>query len=260
MNRRGAITTCGFLLAAVLVLSACGSGGGSEDPNALAGVEWSLTASSISSADLGAAGITASFDGTKVAGFSGINQYNGGYTAGKDGSFKVGAVASTQMAGPDALMKSEQAYLKALQQCDKFGIKDGKLILSIGSQETLTYEKAKAVALPGSKWVVTAYNNGKQAVTSLEADSTLSLDFGTDGTASGTSGVNTFSGSFTSTDKTLHIGPLASTQMAGPENLMTQETAYLQALQNSTKWSVVRGMLELRDAQDALQVSANPAK
>ena len=259
MDRRGSIVTCGFLLVAVLVLSACGSGE-SEDPKALTGVEWALTASSLSSADLGAAGITASFDGTRVAGFSGINQYSGTYAAGKDGSFKVSAVVSTQMAGPAPLMASEQAYLKLLEQCDSYRVKDGKLILSLGGQETLNYEQAKAVQLPGTTWLVTGYNNGKQAVTSVEANSTLTIDFGTDGTASGNSGVNTFSGPFTATDSTVSIGPLASTQMAGPENLMAQESAYLTALQHSTKWSVVRGMLEMRDAQDALQVSASAQK
>lgn len=257
MDKRGSIAACGFLLVAVLTLSACGSGGG-EDPGALTGVEWALTASSLSSADLGAAGITASFDGTRVAGFSGINQYSGSYAADKDGSFKVSAVASTQMAGPEPLMKSEQAYLKLLQECDSYSVKDSKLVLSLGDQEMLEYEQAEAVQLPGTKWVVTAYNNGKEAVVSLEAESKLTLDFGTDGNASGTSGVNTFSGAFTATDTTVSIGPLASTQMAGPENLMAQEAAYLQALQNSTKWSVVRGMLEMRDANDALQVSASP--
>jgi heat shock protein HslJ len=259
MDKRGSIVVCGFLLVTALVLSACSSGS-SEDPSALTGAEWVVTSSSVIAVDLGAVGITASFDGTKIAGFSGVNQYSGTYTAGKEGSFKVGAVASTQMAGPPALMTAEQTYLELLAKCDSYRVKDDKLFLSTAGKATLNYEKAKPVQLPGTKWLVTGYNNGKQAVTSVEANSTLTLDFGTDGTASGNSGVNTFTGPYKNTETTVSIGPLASTQMAGPENLMTQETAYLAALQNSTTWSVVRGMLEMRDAQGALQVSASAQK
>ena len=140
-------------------------------------------------------------------------------------------------------MQTEQAYLKLLQQSDSFRVKDGKLTLSLGGKAQLIYEQIAKAELPGTKWLVTAYNNGKQAVTSVEAGSTLTAAFGTDGTVSGSSGVNTFSGPFTSTDGTVKIGPLASTQMAGPENLMTQEAAYLQALRRSTQWAIIQGKL-----------------
>jgi putative lipoprotein len=103
---------------------------------------------------------------------------------------------------------------------------------------------------------VTSYNNGKEAVVGVVEASTLTIEFGTDGTMSGNGGVNTYSGPFTVDGTSVTIGPLASTMMAGPDKLMTQETQLLAALQNAKEWSVVNGRLELRDTEGALQVIA----
>jgi len=258
MSRVRRMAVAGVLAGALLVLPACssGSGGGtSQMPAELTGVEWALVSSSVSSSDLGAAGITAAFDAAQMSGFSGVNQYSGPYTARKDGSFKVGEITSTLMAGEESAMQAEQAYMKLLAQCDTYAIADGKLTLSKG-QEELVYEKAVAAQLPGSTWTVTGYNNGQQAVTSTAIDSTLTIEFGTDDKISGTGGVNRYNGSYKSTANAIEIGKLATTMMAGPDELMAQETAFLQALQNSESWSVNRGILEMRDASGAMQITA----
>ena len=88
------------------------------------------------------------------------------------------------------------------------------------------------------------------------AAATLTIDFGSDGTVAGNAGVNTHSGPFKATDNTVGIGPLATTRMAGPEDLMNQEAAFLEALQNSTTWTIARGLLEMRNADGAMQVTA----
>jgi len=253
------IAVAGLLMGALLMLSGCGAAkpdAATGDAGDLTGVEWTLSSASVSSADLSAAGITATFDGTKVSGFSGVNQYSGPYTASEDGSFKVGEIAGTLMAGEPAAMAAEQAYLAALATCDTYKVADGKLTLYTGKQETLVYEQAKAVELPGSKWIVTNYNNGKEAVVGVAAESTMTMDFGTDGTLSGSGGVNNYNGGFKVDGATIAMGPFMSTKMAGPEPLMAQETEFLKALENGTKWTVSRGMLEIRDGSDALQVIA----
>ena len=50
----------------------------------------------MTAADLPSAGITASFDGTEVVGFSGVNQYSANYAAGTNGSFKVTGLKSAR--------------------------------------------------------------------------------------------------------------------------------------------------------------------
>ena len=57
----------------------------------------------------------------------------------------------------------------------------------------------------------------------------------------------------------LTVGPLMSTMMACPDPAGTFETQFLTALQNSTKWSVSAGELDLRDDSGAQQVAAQTA-
>ena len=180
MSRLNRILVAGLLASLVVAIGGC-SAAPSANPADLEGVEWSLTGSSVSSVDLATVGITANFDGKVMSGFSGVNQYSGGYTAGTDGSFKAGQIAGTLMAGPEPRMKAESAYLKLLEGCDSFAVADGVLTLSTGDNETLTYEKAKPASLPGTKWNVVNYNNGKEAVVGVTGDSTLTIEFGPTG-------------------------------------------------------------------------------
>ena len=254
------LVVSGAVVCAALVWAGCGGGTSGTDPKALEGVEWTLVESSMSSVDLGAAGITANFDGQNVSGFSGVNQYGGPYTAEDDGSLKVGDLAGTLMAGPEPLMRAEQAYLELLMGCDGFRVDGDTLTLLTGEGETLVYEKAEEVALSGTSWNVTSYNNGKGGVTTLVSDSELTLEFGEDGTVSGSGGVNRYNGSYEVDGAGIAIGPLALTKMAGEPDLMEQEAAFVKALESATQWKVVRGQLELRDADGSAMVFADRAQ
>jgi len=250
-----------LLAGSVLVLGGCSAGGDAKvDTAALQANEWSLVGTSVSSADIAKVGITLKFDETQYSGFSGVNQYSGTYTAKADGGIEFGPAAGTLMAGPDPLMKVESAYLKLIEGCDSYRLENGTLTLMTGETDTLIFEVAKAAALPGSSWLVTGYNNGKEAVVGPAVDSTLTIEFGTDGTVAGSGGVNRFNGGFESTDTTVKIGPLAATMMAGEPELMAQETAFLKALENATTWSISRGILDMRDASGAMQITAIAAE
>lgn len=253
MSRFWKILVLSIVIAALSLVAGCGSSA-TKDAGNLQGPEWQLLGSSINATNFASVGITAKFDGTTVSGFSGVNQYTGPYTSKPDGSFKAGPLAATLMAGSDQLMAAEGAYRKLLEGCDSYQVADGKLTLSTGGNVTLVYEPATKAELPGTKWAVVNYNNGKQAVTSPALGSTLTVEFSADGKISGNGGVNNFNGGYESDATTVKIGPLAATQMAGPPELMTQETAYLAALQNSKKWEIVRGKLEMRDLAGALQI------
>jgi heat shock protein HslJ len=260
--RRTAIrmVVSGAVVCAALVWAGCGGGTSGTDPKALEAVEWTLVESSMSSVDLGAAGITANFDGERVYGFSGVNQYGGPYTAKDDGALEIGELASTMMAGPEPLMKAEQAYLELLKGCDGYKVEDDTLTLLTGESETLVYERAEEVALPGTSWNVTSYNNGRGGVTTLVADSELTLQFGKDGTLSGSGGVNQYNGPHEADGAGITIGPVASTKMAGEPALMEQKSAFVKALEAAKAWTVVQGQLELRDADGSAMVFADAAQ
>ncbi|HYH82493.1 MAG TPA: META domain-containing protein [Longimicrobium sp.] len=64
--------------------------------------------------------------------------------------------------------------------------------------------------------------------------------------ASGNGGCNMFNGSFTQTDASLRLGPLASTRRACTDDAANaQETAYLRALESTTRFTVSGDQLVL---------------
>jgi len=66
--------------------------------------------------------------------------------------------------------------------------------------------------------------------------------------ASGSTGCNRFTGTFTPTGDSLRFSPLAVTKMACPPALTAQEQAFLAALQATTAMHLAGNTLELKDA------------
>jgi len=66
-----------------------------------------------------------------------------------------------------------------------------------------------------------------------------------DGAVSGSSGCNSYSGSYETDEKEISFGPLASTLMAcmDPDDVMEQESQYLAWLQEAQTFSVTQGEL-----------------
>jgi heat shock protein HslJ len=128
--------------------SSGGSGGGSTSAASLAGTSWKLTGWSVSSQDPNDFTITAEFKDGRIGGKSAVNQYGGPYTAGDDGSFSVGELVSTMMAGPEPDMRAEQIYLKLLAEAKQFKVDGKTLTLSdANGNESLIY--AATAASPG---------------------------------------------------------------------------------------------------------------
>jgi heat shock protein HslJ len=136
-----------LLLAAAAIAAGCGSSGDSAP--SLEGTSWKLTGWSISSQDPNDFTITAQFAEDRIGGTSAVNQYGGPYTSGEDGSFSVGELVSTMMAGPEADMKAEQKYLALLAAAKNYQV-DGETLtlMDANGNESLTYA-ATTVATPG---------------------------------------------------------------------------------------------------------------
>lgn len=132
-----------ILLVTLVALSACAPSA-SDSAGKLIGVKWKLVSSSADSTDMASHGITAQFNVAKMSGFSGVNQYGGPYTAENDGSFRVGQIVSTLMAGEPAAMQAEQTYLGLLSECDRYNVTDGRLTLSVGDKAVLVYQQVEA--------------------------------------------------------------------------------------------------------------------
>lgn len=234
-------------------------------PVTLAGSKWSVT-----SVNNGNQGVVSLISGTeislnfgtdgKVNGNASCNTYNGAFEA-TDETLKVGPLATTRRAcpTPEGVMAQEQQYLTALQNAATYEISNNSLTIRDASGATqVVATKSEPASLSGTVWSVVNYNNGKEAVVSILADTKITLDFGTDGTVSGVSGCNNYTGTFESTDTTLKVGALASTLKlcTEPEGVMDQETQYLAALQNSATYDITNNTLTIRDASGAMQVVA----
>ena len=123
---------------AIGALSGCGRG-----QPALDGTQWRLTEWTLSSLDARDFEITAEFSDGKISGRGGVNSYGGPYTVGSRQSFKVGQLASTQMAGSASAMRAEGAYLTLLGQARSYKLEAGRLtLLDAGGNESLIFEAA----------------------------------------------------------------------------------------------------------------------
>jgi heat shock protein HslJ len=196
----------------------------------------------------------------KVAGNTGCNSFMGNHEVDGD-IIKIAPAGMTMMACENALMVQETAVLDALPQARTFKITGQVLQLFDGSNaELLRYRADQQAGLVGSNWVATNINNGKEAVVSVVTGSTVTAQFNAMGQISGKGGCNNYNGPFTTQDKTIKIGPVASTMMACEEAVMAQEMAYFKALENSATYEIRGDKLELRSADGALQVSFALAK
>ena len=133
-------TLAAVLLIAVSLVALVGC---LNDGSALDGTHWRLTEWTLSSLDPADFTITVQFAGGQISGNSGINSYGGPYALGRGGSFSVGLLACTEMAGSEPAMRAEGAYMTLLGQARSFKVADGKLTLyDEGGNESLVFEAA----------------------------------------------------------------------------------------------------------------------
>ena len=83
------------------------------------------------------------------------------------------------------------------------------------------------------------------------------MAFGVDGTVSGTTGCNSYNGTYKVDGASITIGPLAMTLMLCQGAVGAQETAFAAALPGSTTWTIgADGKLTLSGSAD---IVASPA-
>jgi heat shock protein HslJ len=246
------------LLTLAILLTACTSsapqqaGGGD-----LTGQVWALT-ELLGKPPVAGTGVSAQFtsDG-KVSGSAGCNRYAGAYTVSGSNITISSPLASTMMMCEPDVMAQETVYLITLGEARTFSIKGDKLTITGADGKTLATYTAQSQNLAGTEWNVISYNNGKQAVVGVIADTTLTASFGKDGSLSGNSGCNTFSGTYKLDGNKITIGSLASTMMmcSDPAGVMDQEAQYLAALQSAATYLIEGSVLDVRTQEGALAVS-----
>lgn len=121
---------------ALLALAGCAAPGAPT----LEGSQWRLSEWTLSSLAAYDFNITAAFANGEISGRSGVNTYSGPVTIGAEGSFAIGRLRSTLMAGSEPAMRAESAYLALLGQARTWKIANGKLTLyDPGGNESLIF-------------------------------------------------------------------------------------------------------------------------
>ena len=248
-------------------LVACGDDSDSEtegtavplaDADGLAGTSWVLTEytdASGESVPAVAEPASLAFTEDEVAGSTPCNQFNGSYTVDGD-ALTIDMGPMTQRGCTGDVQGQEDALLQLFPEVASFVLDDGDaLVLTDDTGATLLVYEADPSTLVGD-WTATGVNNGADAVETNAQTEALTATFAEDGTLSGSGGCNTFNAGYTVEGADgLIIGPIASTKMACPDEVMTAEDAYFTALSNVATYSVSAGTLTLRDADGATQVT-----
>lgn len=262
MNRQDLSALCRrfALLAVTGLLAACATMNAPFPAPPLEGTHWRLTDLR---GQVPAEGPvpTLQFERTRMSGSDGCNRYTGPYTRTGDDIQLGPGLASTRMACPAPLQARADAFARALGDARRYRIQtasNGDRLELLGTDAAVIASfTAQSQALPGTRWEVTGINDGRQAVVSVQAGTCVTLAFDGQGRVSGSAGCNRFTARFEARPGTVRIGAPAATRMACPElGVMAQEQAFLRALEAARTIRIEADVLELRDADGALQVSA----
>lgn len=135
----------------------------------------------------------------------------------------------------------DAACCKSHKTRKTYALQNGQLAEIPGEEAAL--EKVSATDLNGTTWTLLELDEDQPAL----ADTAVTLSFAGD-QLNGSGGCNNYNGSFTlgaDNPFVMTIGPVVSTQMACPDPILNQETAYLKALQTVNQWGYWIGKLVL---------------
>jgi heat shock protein HslJ len=159
----------------------------------------------------------------------------------------------------EAVNLQEGAFMAALNAVASFGYEaDSLMMFSDDGGLVLRFRPRVDLALVGPEWKLTAYNNGREAVVSVLAESSIVVIFGPESVA-GSAGCNRFQASLSVSGESLEIGMAAATRKFcdEPDGLMDQEAAFLAALPSANTFDIDGDQLDLRTAGGALVASFN---
>jgi len=197
-------------------------------------------------------------DGT-ASGNATVNSFKGPYTA-EGRNLKIGPLVSSDWVGSQTEAAQDAAVLEALASTARYHIQDGELQLSDAAGNLLMGMKvAQEPKLVGPVWKCTEYASENGDLTSTVGTSQVVAQFAPDGELTGSGGVNQYSAPYTADGSKMTIGPeITSTEMAGPEEIMAQEAAYLDAIARTATFKIEAYQLVLLDSKNAVVAKYMP--
>jgi heat shock protein HslJ len=239
MKCRPVIVRCLIALAGIAAVIGCGDddgGGAATGTSSFENIAWALESPE---------GPTATFTDGKVSGSAGCNQFGASYTQDGD-ALTIGQIASTQMACGPPTDAVERAYLAALERVASWRLENDQLTLADADGRTLLQFRE---ASPAGRWTATSIRT-PTAVSSTLAGTEITADFDDQGKLTGSAGCNTYSATYKTDGAKITISDVSATEMAcgGPDGIMEQEQAYLNALPHAAGYRVEGPTLSLLKA------------
>jgi heat shock protein HslJ len=204
---------------------------------------------------------TLRFEGGRAHGFDGCNRFVAPYEADGSSLEIPPPGAATLMACAPEQAKLAQAFKAALAETRSRRVENGQLVLLSANGQPLATLAPQSTELAGTSWKATAINNGMQAVASVVADSTVTLDFSAEGgRVSGSAGCNRYAAGYRADGSKLSFQSPAATRMMCPRpDVMAQEQQFLKALESVASARFEGDRLELRTASGAMAVQLERA-
>jgi heat shock protein HslJ len=170
----------------------------------------------------------------------------------EDATLTLGLSAMTLVACPPA--SRADRFLELLLASHTMERDGNRLVLTGADGGRMTFEEPRAVVLPGTSWLVRAYNNGKGGVVSILHGSRLTAQFSEDRQIRGSGGCNNYSATYETSEDRITIGSARSTRKAcqEPKGVMEQEAAFLVALPTAHSFRFRGERLQLRTDSNAL--------
>jgi heat shock protein HslJ len=181
------------------------------------------------------------FDDGSIGASAGCNSMGGDATW-NDGVLDVlgQGLAMTEMACDEPLMQQDTWFADILTSKPRLLQDDTTLTLTSGDTVVVLTDEEIVVpdaSLTGGMWQLDSIIAG-DAASSVPAGVTSTVSFGEDGELTVSPGCNTGSGSYTATQDTLTIDPIATTAMACEPPASDVETAVLGVLQGDVTFSI----------------------
>lgn len=177
----------------------------------------------------------------RIVGSAGCNRATGSADF-ANSTVTTGPMAMTMMACPGERGASDQWLTAFLAAGPSWNLDGDTLRLSTAAATVTLLDKKVAQPdrpLVGTTWVVDTTISPQAIVTSRAIEeSTPTVQFGADGTVTGSTGCNTFSGTAQIAGDTVTFGPLATTMRMCEPDVAEVETAVLTALSGTTTVTV----------------------
>jgi len=191
------------------------------------------------------------FEDGRLSGSAGCNRLFGGYQLNGDALNFERNMGGTMMACPEPSMEQERLVMEALAAVTSFRQGDDSLeLLDVEGVVAVRFAILKPTPLIGTRWQLTTFNNGRQALVSALAGTEITLELNENGTLGGSDGCNRYMSGFVVEGDRLTIGPIATTRKAcpRPEGASQQAIEYAAALGTVTGYRIEGQELTLTDA------------